>query len=130
MKVLVATSRTQGSRANDYRWAVDGELVWIQEPCDTDQKRKGDCGCGRGFAGLAPHRATTTAEVRDLPELTLEEYILALRTGLADAGWPEDWAEEIAAAQTDLIKSWPAGSVVERDLERFSVRASHSKRAT
>jgi hypothetical protein len=58
MKILVATGLTQGLEANDYHYCIEGELVWIQEPCERD-KRNPDmpCGCGRGFAGqLLPAR--------------------------------------------------------------------------
>src|SRR3954468_14149361 len=89
MKVLVATRRTQGARAGDYDWCVDGELVWIQEPCGRDRRREQDsCGCGRGFAGLASHRATTTAEVRTIPGMTRDQYASAIRMGMEDGGWP------------------------------------------
>ena len=29
MKVLVATAQTQGERANDFNYCIEGELVWI-----------------------------------------------------------------------------------------------------
>ena len=37
MKVLVATTLTQGIDDDDYHYSVEGELVWIQEPCDRDK---------------------------------------------------------------------------------------------
>lgn len=76
MKVLVSTSRTQGGVTGDYDHSVTGELVAIPaEDCDEPR-----CGCSRGFAGLASHRATTTAEVIELPvELRL------VRTAIRDA---------------------------------------------
>ena len=35
-KILVATGLTQGTNPKDYHYCVEGELVWIQEPCDRD----------------------------------------------------------------------------------------------
>ena len=35
MKILVATGLTQGAEPNDYHFCVEGELVWIQEPCTS-----------------------------------------------------------------------------------------------
>jgi hypothetical protein len=123
MKVLVATSRTQGARPGDFHWGIDGELVWISEPCATDRRRLGrSCGCGRSFAGLASHRAMTTAEVREIPELTMADYVRALAEGLADAGWPSDWAPEMARDQARLADGWDEGAVIERDLDLFTER--------
>ena len=123
MKVLVATSQTQGERADDYHWCVDGELVWIQEPCQRDRTRAvNSCGCGRGYAGLASHRATTTAKVQDLVNLTMEEYILAMRSSFDHSGWPVDLAEVVAREQAGFCESWPNGTVLERDLDDFAPR--------
>ena len=122
MKVLVATSRTQGARSSDFHWGIDGELVWIAEPCDTDRRRLGKgCGCGRAFAGLASHRAGTTAEVRDLP-MSIGQYERALAEGLADAGWPASWAPEMARDQAEFASRWDDGAVIERDLDDFTER--------
>lgn len=123
MKVLVATSRTQGARSGDFHWGIDGELVWISEPCTTDRRRIGNgCGCGRSFAGLASHRAMTTAEVRELPEMTLESYERALADGLADAGWPASWAPDMARELSRFADDWDAGTVLERDFDTFTER--------
>ena len=76
MHVLTATSRTQGQRANDYTFTIEGELVRVDEACGSDQRDPdGGCGCGRGFAGMSSCRATTTALVRDLP-MTATEFEL------------------------------------------------------
>ena len=88
MKILVATSFTQGTSPDDYHYCVDGELVWLQEPCDRDKRNPdGPCGCGRGFAGAASHRATTAAMVVQ-SLLTRDDVVLAFRTSLSDGGWP------------------------------------------
>ena len=77
MKILVATRLTQGAYANDYHYCVEGELVWIQEPCDRGaDDPDGSCGCGRGFAGAASHRATTTATVVESP-MSRADLVLA-----------------------------------------------------
>lgn len=124
MKILVATALTQGARGNDYNYCVPGELVWVQEPCDRDRRDPdGGCGCGRGFAGLASHRATTTAQVVDA-DITREELVLAMRTSLADGGWPPDWAEEIADENLTMAAAFTTGTVIERRLEEFAPRAA------
>jgi len=122
MKVLVATSATQGTRSTDFNYCVEGELVWLSEPCFTDAHRlPNPCGCGRAFAGLASHRATTTATVADLP-LTSSEYEEALRSGITAAGWQADWALDLAAEQEHLAEFWEVGTVIERDLDVLSLR--------
>jgi len=73
MKVLVATTRTQGARPNDYHYCIEGELVRINEVCARDRgDPDGGCGCGRGFGGLNSHQATTTARIAEVP-LTLAD---------------------------------------------------------
>jgi hypothetical protein len=122
MNVLVATSLTQGVRQGDYHYCIEGELVWVQEPCDRDLRNpEGPCGCGRGFAGAASHRATSTAVVVD-SELTREDLILAFKTSLDDGGWPVEWAEAVVDENIHLANQFPAGTVVERRLDRFTPR--------
>ncbi|MHA7664653.1 DUF7715 family protein [Mycolicibacterium sp. HS_4_1] len=124
MKILVATALTQGVRGNDYNYCVPGELVWVQDPCDRDRRDpEGGCGCGRGFAGLASHRATTTAQVVDA-EMTRQELVLAMQTSLSDGGWPPEWAEEVADENLAMAAAFDTGTVIERRLEEFSPRAA------
>lgn len=122
MKVLTATARTQGRRGNDFHWCVEGELVTVGPVCRADQDRPdGGCGCGRSFAGLASHRGTTTAMVRDLP-FTRAEYVEAFRASLQAQGYDtaevESEADELLLAVADI----PVGTVFERRLEQIVVR--------
>ena len=85
MRMLVATALTQGARAGDYHWCVEGEPVWVQEPCAADRRDPdGPCGCGRGFAGLHSHRATTTVRVIENAGFTRDDLVLALEASLGD----------------------------------------------
>jgi hypothetical protein len=123
MKILVATALAQGNASNDYHYCVEGELVWIQEPCDRDRKNPdGPCGCGRGFAGAASHKATTTAAVME-SEMTREDVVLAFQTSLTDGGWPLSWAEEVADENLDIAADLPVGTVIGRRLDEFLLRA-------
>ncbi|BDX30359.1 hypothetical protein TUM20985_09060 [Mycobacterium antarcticum] len=123
MKILVATALTQGTEPDDYNYCVAGELVWIQEPCDWDRNDpRGPCGCGRGFAGAASHRATTTATVVE-SDLTREDVVLAFRTSLADGGWPADWAEELTEENVTIARRFPVHSVIGRELDGLLLRA-------
>ena len=129
MKVLVATSRTQGARTTDYHWCVEGELVWVQHPCDRDLRRDPhSCGCGRGFAGLASHRATTTAMVKEIAWITLDVYVEALRESFEAGGWPTSLAHIVGVDQAIFASAWPAGTILERDIEVFTERIQLSGR--
>jgi hypothetical protein len=124
MRVLVATSRTQGDRAGDFHWCVEGELVWVAPVCAADQADPGGgCGCGRAFAGLNSHRATTTALVKDLMGFSEADYAEALRSSLEQQGWPAGIAESEADNLLELATFWPSGTVVERRLDSIMVRA-------
>jgi hypothetical protein len=80
------------------------------------------CGCGRGFAGVASHRATTTAKVIDLPELNLAGYESAIAKSLADGGWPPAAAQGIAQAMSEMAAEWEVGTVLERDIWLLTAR--------
>jgi hypothetical protein len=123
MKVLVATHDTQGQRANDFCYCIEGELVTVGLVCAADEgDPDGGCGCGRSFSGLNSHKATTTAKVKEV-ELSEEDYIEALRSSLEQQGWPTEDVAELAAWLTELVDSWPTGAIVERRLDDICIRA-------
>ena len=135
MRVLGATHETNGQVAGDYDYCVEGELVYMQDPCDSDRRDpEGGCGCGRGFAGMNSHRATTTALVVDAP-LLLSEVSEALRSSLEAGGWldptfcsPEKAAavvREVLADMRMVAERLPIGSVVRRRLESYTATAPH-----
>jgi hypothetical protein len=122
MKVLVATSDTQGQRGNDFSYCIEGELVTVGTVCAADeQDPDGGCGCGRAFAGLNSHKATTTAKVKEV-ELSEEDYEEALRSSLEQQGWPTEDVSELAAWLVQLVSTWPTGSVIERRLDDIYIR--------
>jgi hypothetical protein len=124
MKVLVATALTQGTSPDDYHFCIEGELVWLQEPCDRDKANPdGPCGCGRGFAGAASHRATTTAMVVE-SAMTCDDVVLAFQTSLSDGGWPVEWADEVADQNLDIAAKLPVGTIIVRKLEDYFLRGA------
>ena len=130
MKVLVATTQTQGQRSNDFDYCVEGELVTVGLVCATDRRNPdGGCGCGRAFAGLNSHRATTTAMVKDV-ELSEADYVEALGSSLAQQGWPTSDVDELAAWLAQLVNEWPDGTIVERRLDDINVRRSDAAQAS
>ncbi|MFA1547360.1 DUF7715 family protein [Actinomadura chokoriensis] len=123
LKLLTATNAGQGLRDNDFDWCVEGELVHIGTVCARDQgDPDGGCGCGRSFAGLNSHRATTTAMVRDVPGFTEDDRVLAIRSSLEQQGCDPSFAEHEAALLRCLVRDWPVGVIVERRLDEIVVR--------
>ena len=125
MKVLTATGVSQGSRDGDFDWTVEGELVWIGMVCARDrQDPDGGCGCGRAFSGLSSHRATTTAQVRDLA-LSRGDVITALGGYYESAGYgavePAELDQEVDE-MLRVVSAWDVGTVIERRLERLRPR--------
>lgn len=118
MKILVATSLTQGTNPKDYHYCVDGELVWMQQACDREE-----CGCSRGFAGAASHRATTTAMVVE-SELTRDDVVLAFRTSLLDGGWPVEWAGDVADDNLEIAAKLPVGTIIVRRHDDYLLRGA------
>lgn len=112
MKVLVATSLAQGTSPRDYHYCIDGELVWIQVPCDRDvHDREGPCGCGRAFARASSHRATTTATVVDT-EMTRDDVVLAFQTSLSDSGLADKVGERRRRGQSADPADLPVGTII------------------
>jgi hypothetical protein len=123
MKILVATSRTQGDRADDFNECVEGELALIAEPCEHGWRvgaRKARC--ARGFIGISSHGGTTTVEVKELPWLNLEQYAWAIRGYFIATGVPPGLAEEYADRQAFVAWGAPTGTVIERDLNLLRMR--------
>lgn len=131
MKVFVATSHTQGESPDDHCSALDGELVHLPV---LECAAPASCGCLRGFAGVASHRPTTTAEVAER-QLTRDDVIAAVTDSLVDGGWIPDiddgaaayreaelLAWEVTADLLDLAARLPVGSVLARHGTRLVIR--------
>ena len=55
MKLLVATTKTQGQRKNDFCWVPEDEIVQFAFVCDGE-KIDGSCGCRRSMSGTGRPR--------------------------------------------------------------------------
>lgn len=116
MHVLVATGQTQGQRADDFSWTVEGELVRLPGiECDCP-----DCGCDRALAGLTRERATTTAAVVDRADIDAHAFRTALHDALTRERWiragdPDDEAMVDAFASGHLAAAayFEPGTVLE-----------------
>jgi hypothetical protein len=123
MKVLVATAQTQGMRVGDFTYCIEGELVTVGLICRKDRAdpARGLCGCGRAFAGLNSHRATTTAIVKAV-DITYDDYVEALRSSLAAQGWGIDDVVELAEVLTEVAESLAEGTVLGRTGDDLMIR--------
>lgn len=121
MKILTATSRTQGDRGNDFTFCVEGELVIVAPiVCEADEEDpESGCGCGRSFGGLNSDKGTTTAVVSDL-DFTRDDAALAIRSALEQSNFiqyvdPED-IEELIADTLNVAAGFEVGTVLEHRL--------------
>lgn len=127
MKALVATRATQGLRATDRTGCLEGEMVWMNAPCQTSRRRPdGPCECGRTFLGMSSQGATTTAMVRDIVGLSRENYEDALRGSFAARGLCSRCRTLFFPTHVDellaLAGALPEGAVVGRRLGKLVVR--------
>lgn len=134
MRILVATHESNGDVDGDYDFCVEGELVYMREPCARDVRDPGcGCGCSRGFAGMSSHRATTTAKVVDSP-LDEAQVREALRSSLVAGGWLDEgssppgsrdpFQQQLFAYMTGVAREIPVGTVVRRHFEEYFYRAT------
>ena len=134
MHVLVATNATQGARRSDFANCIEGELVWMLDVCPDSRRRPdGKCPCGRSFRGLCSDEETTTALVKDFPDLTRSEYQRALYDGDGDVGsCPACRVRPFSMVVGELIRLaslWPVGTVIERRVDLLQGRAPRRPRA-
>lgn len=116
MKLLAATTRTQGHRPGDFNHCIDRELVMAPVTiCDAEAEAEdpntGGCGCARSFVGLSSACGTTTAEIREL-DTDPHAYTLAISDGLTRQGCPTTHAPAIARDLAEFAERHPLGLVV------------------
>lgn len=128
MKLLTATSRTQGQRDNDFNFCVEGELVIVAPlVCEADRfDPDGGCGCGRSFGGLNSGKGTTTAAVTDL-DFSRADAALAIRSALEQSSFiqlmrPED-VQDVIEDTLELAEQFEVGTVVEHRLGDIRARS-------
>lgn len=121
MKALIATRASQGVRSDDFDWCIEGELVWLPDPCPTG-RRGGVCDCVRAFAGVSSHRRTTTAVVGELEGLTIQSCVDMVRYSLRTEGLPDGWVPRAVDRMLRLAEGVSAGVVMERKLDVVAPR--------
>jgi len=127
MKVLIATSETQGKRKNDFFWTDEGELIMPAFTHDGETV-DGPCGCKRSMSGMSSHRATTTFKVLEMP-LTESELTKAVEKSLVGGGWIKPGkhdGEQVRMAVNiikDAVEPFPHGTILERRGNMYRIRS-------
>jgi hypothetical protein len=140
MKVLAATSQTQGWRDNDFCCAVEGELV-LFPPIECGWGSIDDhCGCRRSMAGLSSHRSTTTVKVADRREIDPDMYFTLVSDVLGNMGFiteelmrdPEviEWVRDTTHDLMRIARAFPVGTVLERRGDWVNVRQRRAARSS
>ena len=119
MQVLVATQATQGARTHDRMNGIDGELVWLLEPCRACWcYPDGRCTCGRMYMGLTSFRATSTAVVAEVPGLARRDFETGMRSFVRarpDLFCGGEHSFTVAIDHLiDLAAGWSVGTVLGR----------------
>lgn len=131
MKVLTATTETQGWNGDDYCSAIEGELVHFP-PINCSRDPESECECLRSLVGMSSAQTTTTAKVVERPDMTKQIFRELLATALEERGfvikkWAKDshewgWFDEMAEELLYAAEQLPIGTIVERRAYRFLVR--------
>lgn len=125
MKTFVATSETQSASRFDVMTCIEGELVWMVDPCPLSIRYPdGPCACGRTFSGMYSAGETSTALVREIEGLTVRDFELALTASHDDhpgCSCIVD-APRMVGDLMHRADRWPVGAVVERRLDRLALR--------
>jgi hypothetical protein len=120
IKILVSTNQTQGQRNNDFCHVPNGEIVIIDEPCDTGlQNIDGSCDCARCVTGIQSRCSTTTFQVA-LVNITKSELVdkFALLKKSFEKFCSKEEVREIATIRVDITLEiadyFPVGAILER----------------
>ncbi len=115
MKLLVATTKTQGQRKNDFCFATVGELVKLGSECDGESIN-GSCGCKRSMTGMDSSKGTTTMIVAELPHIDAKKLAKLLFDSDKKAGWNFSMGEEEETGDelARIANCFKVGDVVEK----------------
>lgn len=123
LKILVATTKTQGRRG-DFCFVPEGEVVTFGHECDGETIM-GSCGCKRSMVGVKGRKATTTMRVVE-KRITKVGLAKVLKKSMKAGGFKITQAEALVEADCllDLAKGIRLGVTVERRGWKFIQRVT------
>ncbi|MDR5698556.1 DUF7715 family protein [Agromyces aerolatus] len=124
MRILTVTARTQGERAGDFCFGMNGELAWIPGLCAAAILRPDEtlCQCRRAFGGVSSGAPSSTALVVET-DWSRREIVLLMRTGAAANQWEAACIPHVADEMLAVAARWPTGAVLERSFVEFRARS-------
>lgn len=123
MKLLAATSLTQGWREDDFCWTTPGELVYFGIDAGCGKHPDGKCGCGRSMVGLQSFKSTTTMQVVQ-SQLSEADLRRLLTDSLKLAGFfPKPATVRTLGEELQLAAiAFNTGDIVERRGKKIELR--------
>ena len=122
MRILVATTKTQGARKNDFCFVPEAEPVMFGFECDNEPI-DGGCGCRRAMVGVSCLKATSTVAVAETP-LDRDGLVADFVKSSKRSGFNLT-AAEVAPMADDIIRiagRFGTGAVLERRGDAFRAR--------
>ncbi|MFG1617355.1 hypothetical protein ACGFI3_31720 [Nonomuraea wenchangensis] len=112
--LVLAAPHGDDPRDDGYNHAIPGELLYRPFICDSGQQD--NCGCERSWVGTGSSKATTLAEVVDMPDMTRADYLATIGLYLMDMwGWEAREAYQEAQDIAGLAEHYGAGALVTID---------------
>ena len=124
LKVITATSETQGLRDNDFCFVPEGELVRLGYVCNKGHgNNDSTCGCDRSLSGFENKKPTTTMKVVCL-DITRKQYIAKYAASVNTKGLNirSSIIKREATFMLNAASLFPDGSILEFRSGRFSTR--------
>jgi len=126
IKILTATSKSQGDHPGDFHECLDGEPVIFGTDCGC---RISTCSCKRQMIGLKSYHGTTTFEVteltipRSLYERQIFDYLCEIgMTEIAKLEEVTTLSKQMASDIFYITSQLSLGDIVVRQDDIFSVR--------
>ena len=124
LRLLVATSQTQGRRPDDVCGTIDGEILIPPPECPHCDNPGAERTC-HTLIGADTGRATTTFAVADVPITMADLHLLLAKAWGAPIEQIEDVGIPHTAAQmTDVAFRFPVGAVLGKSGRRFRRRSA------
>jgi hypothetical protein len=114
MKLLVATTETQGQRNSDFCYVPEGELLIFAFECANDRGNvDGGCGCVRSMDGIDSKTGTTTFRVAEAP-ITAAELKAKLAAHYPSIKLSDEMLVGEVLSLVELARPYEVGVILEK----------------